>query len=64
MAIAQTVESYIAQRGVPYDVISHAHSHNSAETAQFAHVPGEVAVSVNNVGSPSFTVHVTTPSPA
>jgi Ala-tRNA(Pro) deacylase len=41
MAIAHTVESYIAQRGIPYDVISHAHSHNSAETAQLAHVPGD-----------------------
>src|SRR5436309_8097100 len=41
MAIAHTVESYIAQRGVPYDVISHAHSHNSAETAELAHVPGD-----------------------
>ena len=41
MAIARTVEGYIAQRGVPYDVISHAHSHNSMETAQLAHVPGD-----------------------
>jgi Ala-tRNA(Pro) deacylase len=41
MAIAHTVESYITQRGVRYDVISHAHSHNSAETAQLAHVPGD-----------------------
>lgn len=41
MAIAHTVESYIAQLGVRYDVISHAHSHNSAETAELAHVPGD-----------------------
>ena len=41
MAIAQTVENYIAQRGIRYDVVSHAHSHNSAETAQLAHVPGD-----------------------
>jgi Ala-tRNA(Pro) deacylase len=41
MAIAQTVESYMAKRGVRYDVIPHAHSHNSAETAQLAHVPGD-----------------------
>ena len=40
MAIAHTVESYIGQRGIHYDVVSHAHSHNSAETAQLAHVPG------------------------
>jgi len=41
MAIAQTVESYLTKRGVRYDVIAHAHSHNSAETAQLAHVPGD-----------------------
>jgi Ala-tRNA(Pro) deacylase len=41
MAIAHTVESYIAKRGVRYDVISHVHSHSSAETAQLAHVPGD-----------------------
>jgi Ala-tRNA(Pro) deacylase len=42
MAIAHTVESYIARRGIHYDVVSHAHSHNSAETAQLAHVPGDL----------------------
>ena len=41
MAIAHTLESYIAQRGIPYDVISHAHSHSSAQTAELAHVPGD-----------------------
>lgn len=41
MAIAQTIENYMAQRGIRYDVIPHAHSHNSAETAQYAHVPGD-----------------------
>ena len=41
MAIAHTLESYIAQRGIPYEVISHAHSHSSAETAELAHVPGD-----------------------
>jgi Ala-tRNA(Pro) deacylase len=41
MAIPQTVESYLTQRGIPYEVVSHAHSHNSAETAELAHVPGD-----------------------
>jgi Ala-tRNA(Pro) deacylase len=41
MAIAHTLESYITQRGIPYDVISHAHSHSSAQTAELAHVPGD-----------------------
>ena len=41
MAIPHTVESYIAERGIPYDVISHEHSHSSAQTAELAHVPGD-----------------------
>jgi len=41
MAIAHTLESYITRRGIPYEVISHAHSHSSAETAELAHVPGD-----------------------
>ena len=41
MAIAHTLESYIAERGIPYEVVSHAHSHSSAETAELAHVPGD-----------------------
>jgi Ala-tRNA(Pro) deacylase len=41
MAIAQTVENYMAERGIRYDVISHPHSHSSAETAELAHVPGD-----------------------
>jgi Ala-tRNA(Pro) deacylase len=41
MAIASKVEHYLQQRGIPYDVIAHAHSHNSMESAQFAHVPGD-----------------------
>src|SRR6516225_809282 len=41
MAIPHTVESYIAERGIPYDVISHEHSHSRAQTAELAHVPGD-----------------------
>ena len=41
MAIAYTVEDYIVQHGIKYDVVSHPHSHNSMETAELAHVPGE-----------------------
>lgn len=41
MAIAHRVEEYMMQHGVRYDVITHPHSHNSMETAEFAHVPGE-----------------------
>jgi Ala-tRNA(Pro) deacylase len=41
MAIAHTVERYIAERGIPYDVISHERSHSSAQSAELAHVPGD-----------------------
>jgi len=41
MAIPHTVESYITERGIPYEAISHAHSHSSAQTAELAHVPGD-----------------------
>lgn len=40
MAIASTVRQYIAEHGLRYDVLRHPHSHNSSETAQAAHVPG------------------------
>lgn len=41
MSIACKVEHYMQQHGVEYDVITHAHSHNSMETAELAHVPGD-----------------------
>jgi Ala-tRNA(Pro) deacylase len=41
MTIACKVERYLQQHGVAYDVIAHAHSHNSMETAELAHVPGD-----------------------
>ncbi len=47
MAIASRVEDYLLERGVTYDVITHPHSNNSMQTAQFAHVRGDrVAKSV------------------
>ena len=41
MAIAHLVENYMVQHGVTYDVVTHAHSRSSMETAQLAHVPGD-----------------------
>ena len=41
MAIAYKVENYMVQHGIKYDVVTHEHSHNSMETAQLAHVPGD-----------------------
>ena len=40
MATAPSLENYMMQRGIRYDVMKHPHSHNSMETAELAHVPG------------------------
>lgn len=42
MAIASRVEEYLLRQGVRYDVISHPHSHSTAESAQLAHVRGDL----------------------
>jgi Ala-tRNA(Pro) deacylase len=41
MAIARTVEEYLLNHGVRFDVVPHRHSHTSMETAQFARIPGD-----------------------
>ena len=41
MTIAASVENYLTQAGVHYDVIPHDHTSTSAFSAQAAHVPGE-----------------------
>lgn len=41
MTIAASVESYLAQARVPYDVVAHRHTSNSTYSAQAAHVPGD-----------------------
>lgn len=41
MAIASRIQDYMAEHGCHYEVLTHAHSHNSMQTAQLAHVPGE-----------------------
>jgi Ala-tRNA(Pro) deacylase len=41
MTTARTLESYLAQRGVRYEVVTHPHSRHSTETAELAHVPGD-----------------------
>lgn len=40
MAIASRIRNYMNEHGLRYDVLTHPHSHNSMETAEFAHVPG------------------------
>jgi Ala-tRNA(Pro) deacylase len=38
MAIAETVNNYLAQKSVDYDLVAHPHSGSSHETAEASHV--------------------------
>jgi Ala-tRNA(Pro) deacylase len=38
MSMPSRLSNYLQRRGIQYDVMSHAHSHSSAETARIAHV--------------------------
>jgi len=38
MATAITVEQYLDQHRVPYEVLTHHHTHNSRQTARAAHI--------------------------
>ncbi len=47
MSMPSRLSNYLQRRGIQYDVMSHAHSHSSAETARSAHVkPHQLAKSV------------------
>ena len=41
MAIAITLKDYLSSHGVHYDLVSHAHTESSLETAQAAHISGD-----------------------
>ena len=41
MAIALTVQKYLADNGVAYDLLPHPHTSSSMHTAQSAHIPGK-----------------------
>lgn len=41
MSIAHTLENYMVQQGIGYDLMMHAHTHSSMETAEAAQVPGD-----------------------
>lgn len=41
MTIAPTLQQYLDQRGMVYDLCAHPHTHCSMETAQAAHIPGK-----------------------
>lgn len=38
MAVAITVQQYLEDRGVDYDVLTHAHTISSSRTAQKSHI--------------------------
>lgn len=41
MTIAVSVQNYLSRAGVPYEVIGHVRTSDSAHSAQAAHVPGD-----------------------
>lgn len=41
MAVAITVQQYLEDRGVAYEVLTHAHTVSASRTAQKSHVPGD-----------------------
>jgi Ala-tRNA(Pro) deacylase len=44
MAIAMTLKEYLNELGIKYDVLGHAPTETSMETAQAAHIPGDKLV--------------------
>ena len=44
MAIAITLQEYLEELGISYDLVTHAPTDTSMETAQAAHVPGDNVV--------------------
>lgn len=41
MSVAVTLEDYLRSKGSRYEVVQHAHSHSSMDTAEVAHIPGD-----------------------
>lgn len=41
MTVAASVQDYLALNAVPYNIITHEHTRDSARTAQAAHIPGD-----------------------
>jgi Ala-tRNA(Pro) deacylase len=44
MAIPSRIESFLSRHGASYDLVPHPESHSSIETAEHAHVPGDLLV--------------------
>ncbi|SME94856.1 aminoacyl-tRNA deacylase [Pseudogulbenkiania subflava] len=41
MSISTTLQNCLSRKGSQYDIVHHAHTHSTSETAQVAHVPGD-----------------------
>ncbi|MCL4315746.1 MAG: YbaK/EbsC family protein [Gammaproteobacteria bacterium] len=41
MSIARTLQDYMVQEGIHYEVVTHQRTNSSIETAEAAHVPGD-----------------------
>jgi Ala-tRNA(Pro) deacylase len=42
MAIAQSLQKYLAENGVAYETVHHTHTNSSMNSAQSAHIPGSL----------------------
>lgn len=41
MAIAHTLQKYLAENGISYDILTHSHTASSMNSAASAHIPGK-----------------------
>ena len=41
MSVAVTLEDFLRSKGCRYEIVQHAHSHSSMDTAEVAHIPGD-----------------------
>lgn len=41
MSISATLQDCLSRKGSQYDIVHHAHTHSTSETAEVAHVPGD-----------------------
>ena len=41
MTISKTLQRYLEDKGVDYDLVPHKHTYSSSSTAEAAHVPGD-----------------------
>jgi len=62
MAIAITLKSYLDEHDVDYDIVEHAHSHSSLESAHQASVPGHQVVKAVVLGDSEGVVVSVLPS--